>query len=222
MSKITNLTKSYEGFSVKDISFSVSPGEAIALVGKSGSGKSTLLRLLAGLEQKDAGEINFDGKIAYVSQDYTLFPHLTLIENITLLPKLRGEKSYKETAVTYLKEFELYEHRNKYPNELSGGQRQRTALIRALMINARVFLLDEVTSALDPEATKNILEMVQKLKEEDYQVIFATHELGFAERGADRVMFLDEGDLYKDISVDSFFNQEDDSKIKTFVENYYF
>lgn len=224
MFKINNLSKSFGDFKIKKMSFVVGEGEVVVLIGKSGSGKSSVLRLIAGVETKDSGTIEFTKvkKIGYVSQDYNLFPHLTLFENITLVSQIKGLTNFVFKAEQYLKEFDLYTHKDKYPAELSGGQRQRGALIRVLLTDAKLLLLDEVTSSLDPEATRNILEMVLRLKEKGYSFILASHELGFSERISDRVLFLDDGKIIADEPTHAFFKQQANPKIKKFIDTYYF
>lgn len=224
MFKICSISKSFNNFKIDSISFTVEVGEVVALIGKSGSGKSTILRLIADLENRDSGTIEFSEakKIGYVSQDYNLFPHLTLFENITLVPRIKDLANFTVEAEQYLKEFDLYDHKDKFPAELSGGQRQRGAVIRVLLTDTEILLLDEVTSALDPEATRNILEMVLRLKQKGYSFILASHELGFAERVADRVLFIEDGKISANEPTGIFFKQQANPKIKKFIDNYYF
>jgi polar amino acid transport system ATP-binding protein len=197
MLNIKNATKKYihdsEIRGISDISFSVIPGEIICVLGASGSGKSTLLRALAGLELLDNGNVETDQKclVSYVSQEYTLWPHLTVLENLTLAPKLVGSELNKETtteAKKLLERFGLIEYANNYPSELSGGQKQRVALLRAIMAKPKVLLLDEITSALDPELTKSVLDLIRALAKDGYTMVIVTHHMSFALSVADRIL----------------------------------
>lgn len=226
MINVKNIKKIYKNVSgeygIKDVSFSVAAGEIVCVLGQSGSGKSTLLRMLANLEKKDSGTVIIDsGKtLSYVSQEYTLWPHLTVLENMTLAPVLRNpdkKNSINIEAINLLKRFELEEYVNSYPNQLSGGQRQRVALLRAVMNKPDVLLLDEVTSALDPELTKSVLDLIRALAKDGYTMIIVTHHMSFAMSIADRILFLKRGDLLQDQKTSTFFTAQANPEIQSFI-----
>ncbi|BBH63525.1 ABC transporter [Actinoplanes sp. OR16] len=193
------------------LTLDVAEHEVVALIGASGSGKSTLLRCVNLLEQIDDGTIRLDGeeitdpradpdevrqRIGLVFQSYNLFPHMTVLDNITLAPvRVHGKDraEAKDQAMTWLKRVGLEQKATAYPDRLSGGQQQRVAIVRALVNNPRLLLLDEVTSALDPELVGEVLTMIKDLKAEGMTMVLATHEMGFAKQVADRVAFLDAG-----------------------------
>jgi polar amino acid transport system ATP-binding protein len=207
---------------IEDISFSIAKGEIVCVLGPSGSGKSTLLRVIAGLEKLDAGTSTLKKNMlaSYVSQEYTLWPHLTVLENLTLAPKLsKGEVhgAILEKANQLLARFELGEYANNYPSELSGGQRQRVALLRAVMVNPDVLLLDEITSALDPELTKSVLDLIRALAKDGYTMVIVTHHMSFAMSVADRILFLKNGHVLKDEKAVSFFSAQSDPEIRSFI-----
>ena len=194
-----------------DLSLEVDEHEVIALIGASGSGKSTLLRCVNLLAEVDDGTITLDGeditdpkadpdvvrrKIGLVFQSYNLFPHMTVLDNITLAPvKVHGRPAAeaKAQAMEWLERIGLADKAGSYPDRLSGGQQQRAAIIRALVNSPRLLLLDEVTSALDPELVGEVLTMIRDLKGDGMTMVLATHEMGFARQVADRVAFLDKG-----------------------------
>jgi polar amino acid transport system ATP-binding protein len=194
-----------------DLSLDVDEHEVVALIGASGSGKSTLLRCVNLLTEIDDGTITLDGqeitdpradadrvrqKIGLVFQSYNLFPHMTVLENITLAPTRVHKKSVseaREQAMQWLSRVGLADKGADYPDRLSGGQQQRVAIVRALVNNPRLLLLDEVTSALDPELVGEVLTMIRDLKGDGMTMVLATHEMGFARQVADRVAFLDAG-----------------------------
>jgi len=205
---------------ILDVSLSVAPGEVVCVLGPSGSGKSTLLRSLAGLDPLDAGSVRSSGPVGYVSQEYALWPHLSVIENLVLAPSstraadagiLRGR------AQKLLARFDLSEQADRLPAKLSGGQRQRVALLRAVMAEPNVLLLDEVTSALDPELTKSVLDLIRTLSKDGYAMVLVTHHLSFALSVADRIVFLDEGTVRRDEAAVTFFSHQSDPKIKSFL-----
>jgi polar amino acid transport system ATP-binding protein len=226
MLKIINATKKYteskDFRGINDVSFSVSRGEIICVLGQSGSGKSTLLRVLAELETLDKGTISL-GKndlASYVSQDYTLWPHLTVLENLVLAPKLKlngQEKTILEEAKNLLVRFGLNDYANNYPAELSGGQRQRVALLRAVMIKPKILLLDEITSALDPELTKSVLDLIRALAKDGYTMIIVTHHMSFAMSVADRIIFLKNGSVLQDETMIKFFTGQSDPEVQSFI-----
>ncbi|HET6533431.1 MAG TPA: amino acid ABC transporter ATP-binding protein [Actinoplanes sp.] len=194
-----------------ELSLDVDDHQVVALIGASGSGKSTLLRCVNLLEQVDDGTIRLDGeditdprvdadrvrrRIGMVFQSYNLFPHMTVLDNITLAPvrvHRRDRAPAREQAIDWLRRVGLAEKADSYPDRLSGGQQQRVAIVRALVNNPRLLLLDEVTSALDPELVGEVLTMIRDLKSEGMTMVLATHEMGFARQVADRVVFLDGG-----------------------------
>jgi len=214
--EINNLTKKYDSEMVfDDVSINLEGVEAVALIGKSGSGKSTLLRLLSGIEESDSGEIfindeivgtrEFKDKIGFVFQTGSLFPHKTVLDNIVLiLEKIKGLE--KEDAIrkveNLLDKFSLLEHKNKYPYMLSGGQQQRVSIVRSLAVDAELFFFDEPTSALDPVLTKEVLDMIKELRVLGKKFFIVTHEIGFARNVADYVMFIDEGKIKEQGSVE--------------------
>ncbi|GAA2874693.1 ABC transporter [Actinoplanes cyaneus] len=194
-----------------DLSLDVAEHEVVALIGASGSGKSTLLRCVNLLAEIDDGTIRLDGeeitdprinadlvrrKIGLVFQSYNLFPHMTVLDNITLAPTRVHRRAADETraqAMTWLERLGLADKARTYPDRLSGGQQQRVAIVRALVNSPRLLLLDEVTSALDPELVGEVLTMIRDLKSEGMTMVLATHEMGFAKQVADRVAFLHAG-----------------------------
>lgn len=226
MIKAENITKQYradmEHRGIRDVSFAVSQGEIVCVLGASGSGKSTLLRCLAGLEVLDKGSFSIKDKksASYVSQEYTLWPHLSVLENLTLAPILQNKET-KESADSearkLLERFDLKEYEASYPHELSGGQRQRVALLRAVMVKPDILLLDEITSALDPELTKSVLDLIRALAKDGYTMVVATNHLSFAMSVASRIIFLKKGKLVADDKVVSFFSAQSDPEIRSFI-----
>lgn len=225
------LTRSFSEANARgifNVSLSVGKGEIVCILGPSGSGKSTLLRVLAGLEKIDGGtlsvaaEAQSPGEMVYVPQDYTLWPHLTVFENLTLAPReVRGTPAHevRDEAESLLARFGLTEYGSVYPNELSGGQKQRVALIRALMMRPAVLLLDEVTSALDPELTKSVLDMIRALAKDGYTMLVVTHHISLALAIADRIIFLNEGKVTQDTRATSFFHGQADPRIRSFIQD---
>jgi polar amino acid transport system ATP-binding protein len=210
--QLRGVTKSYDDQQVlKGIDVEVGEHEAIALIGASGSGKSTLLRCIDLLEEIDDGDIYLDGecitvpginpvpirrKLGLVFQAFNLFPHMSVLENVTLgatKAQRIAKRDAQERGVSLLERFGLAGRRDDYPDKLSGGQQQRVAIARALVTNPRALLLDEVTSALDPELVGEVLEVIRGLKEEGMTMIIATHEMGFARDVANLVCFLESG-----------------------------
>ncbi|MEU4558238.1 amino acid ABC transporter ATP-binding protein [Actinoplanes sp. NPDC023936] len=208
----TDVRKTFGDHVILDgLTLDVAEHEVVALIGASGSGKSTLLRCVNLLEQIDDGTITLDGdeitdpranpdevrqRIGLVFQSYNLFPHMTVLDNITLAPvrvHKRNKAEATDRAMTWLERVGLAEKAGSYPDRLSGGQQQRVAIVRALVNNPRLLLLDEVTSALDPELVGEVLTMIRDLKGEGMTMVLATHEMGFARQVADRVAFLDGG-----------------------------
>jgi len=209
---VTNVRKVFGDATVlDDLSLAVDEHQVVALIGASGSGKSTLLRCVNLLEQIDDGTISLDGeditdprvdpdkvrrRIGMVFQSYNLFPHMTVLENITLAPvrvHKRALPEAKDQAMEWLTRVGLADKAGSYPDRLSGGQQQRAAIVRALVNSPRLLLLDEVTSALDPELVGEVLTMIRDLKGDGMTMVLATHEMGFARQVADKVVFLDGG-----------------------------
>lgn len=214
---INGLTKTYnEEVVLNDITLNLKDVEAVALLGKSGSGKSTLLRLMSGIEGYDSGDIRindsevntraFKDQIGFVFQHGSLFPHLTVLDNIVLiLEKVKkvDKKEATEKVKGLLAKFDLLEHMDKYPYMLSGGQQQRLSIVRSLAVDAEIFFFDEPTSALDPILTKEVLDMVKALRMLGKKFFIVTHEVGFAKKVADHVIFLSEGKIVEqgDVSI---------------------
>ena len=212
MIEIKNLKKSFGELEVlKGIDLTVSQGEVISIIGASGSGKSTMLYCINGLEEIQAGQVLVDGidvhagetdlnklrqKIGMVFQQYNAFPHLTTIENVALAPRIvlgKSSQEAKEIAANQLQHVGLGEKLNEYPSKMSGGQQQRLAIARALAMEPRYMLFDEVTSALDPELVGEVLDTMQLLSEEGMTMLVVTHEIGFARDVSDRVAYIHEG-----------------------------
>ena len=195
--EIKNVKKNFGGVEVlKDISLKVDKGEVLGIIGPSGSGKSTLLRCATGLETPDDGEINYDGTFGLVFQNFNLFPHYSVMKNITDAPlrvqKRKKEEVYKE-ARELLAKMGLADKENAYPYQLSGGQQQRVSIARALAMNPDILFFDEPTSALDPELTGEILKVIKDLAAEHMTMVIVTHEMNFAKNVSDHVIFMDNG-----------------------------
>lgn len=237
--KVEHLNKFYGKWqALHDINFSLKKGEVLTLLGPSGSGKSTLLRTLNGLEDYKSGTIYFHGnkieanekvwqalrqKIGMVFQSYDLFPNLTVMENILLAPvkvQKRDEAEVKAEAEKLLKQVDLADNANSYPRELSGGQKQRVAIVRALAMHPEVMLFDEITASLDPEMVRGILEIVQRLSDQEHMtMIIVTHEMNFAAKIADEVLFLEDGRILEDTPGKDFFTNPKTSRAKEFLES---
>jgi ABC-type polar amino acid transport system ATPase subunit len=223
MIKVEDVRKSFGKMTVLDgVNLTVQPGEVVSILGLSGSGKSTLIRCINGLERLDAGKITVDDfdvskpndlaearkRSGTVFQLFNLYPHMTALQNITLAPieVLKRSKSEAETeARTLLTSVGLGDRADAYPAQLSGGQRQRVGICRALAMKPRYLLLDEVTSALDPEMTAEVLGILAKLAEAGTTMVFVTHEIEFARRISNRIVFLEKGKLIVDLPTDRFF-----------------
>lgn len=195
--EIKNLKKSFNDEVVlKDISLNVEKGEVLCIIGPSGAGKSTLLRCITGLETKNSGLINFDGTFGLVFQNFNLFPHHSVMKNITNAPirvQKRDKKEVYETARDLLKKMGLENKENAYPCELSGGQQQRVSIARALAMNPDILFFDEPTSALDPELTGEILTVIRDLASMKMTMVIVTHEMSFAQNVADTIIFMNDG-----------------------------
>ena len=210
--EMKNIKKIYDGKEVlKDVSVNVEKGEVLVIIGPSGSGKSTLLRCATNLETPDGGEIKFDGQMGLVFQEFNLFPHHNVLKNITNAPikvQKRNKNEVKEEALQLLKKYGLEGKENSYPNELSGGQKQRVSIVRALAMNPDILFFDEPTSALDPELTGEVLKSIRELANEHMTMVIVTHEMSFARKVADRIIFLEDGDIIIEGTPDEVFNSD--------------
>ena len=235
--RVDNLTKLYtpEHIVLDNLSLFVKKGETIVIIGPSGCGKSTFLRCLNGLEFIQAGNIYLGDQlisikstdwtkvrqqIGMVFQSYELFPNMTVLENILLGPLKVQKRQYVEAqqkALQLLERVNLKEKQNSYPRELSGGQKQRVAILRALMMEPKVMLFDEVTAALDPEMVREVLDVISELANMGMTMLIVTHEMKFAESIADRVIFLDEGKIVEMNTPDKFFNDPQTERAKKFL-----
>ena len=222
--EIKNLKKSFgDNVVLKDISLSVEKGEVLAIIGPSGSGKSTLLRCITDLETEDSGEIKFDGTFGLVFQNFNLFPHHSVMKNITNAP-LRVQKRDKQEVFAHardlLKKMGLEDKEDSYPCELSGGQQQRVSIARALAMNPDILFFDEPTSALDPELTGEILTVIKELAAENMTMVIVTHEMAFARNVADTIIFMDGGVIVEEGSPDDVFSS-DNPRMKEFLGKFY-
>ena len=234
--KIDDLNKWYGQFHVlKDINLDVKRGERIVICGPSGSGKSTLIRCINRLEIHQEGSIVVDGieltedtkhindirrEVGMVFQHFNLFPHLTVLENCTLAPiwvRKAPKREAEETAMRYLERVKIPEQANKYPGQLSGGQQQRVAIARSLCMNPRVMLFDEPTSALDPEMIAEVLDVMVGLAEDGMTMLCVTHEMGFARKVANRVIFMDGGQIVEQNEPEEFFNNPQNDRTQLFL-----
>jgi ABC-type polar amino acid transport system ATPase subunit len=220
---------------LRGVSLTVRRGERIVICGPSGSGKSTLIRCINGLELHDRGRIVVEGHelvddprllrtirqdVGMVFQSFNLFPHLTVLENCTLAPmKVRGlaQEEAEARAMEFLARVHIADQARKYPAQLSGGQQQRVAIARALCMQPRLMLFDEPTSALDPEMVREVLDVMIELAESGTTMLCVTHEMGFAERVADRVIFMDRGEILEEGPPALFFNQPKSERLKLFL-----
>ena len=195
--EIKHVKKSFGDVEVlKDISLTVERGEVLGIIGPSGSGKSTLLRCATGLEKQDAGEILYDGTFGLVFQNFNLFPHFSVMKNITDAPirvQKRGKDEVYKEARELLKKMGLQDKENAYPFQLSGGQQQRVSIARALAMKPDILFFDEPTSALDPELTGEILKVIKDLAAEHMTMVIVTHEMNFARNVSDHIIFMDNG-----------------------------
>jgi len=236
MIKINHVSKWYADVQVlKDCSTSVSRGEVVVVCGPSGSGKSTLIKCVNGLERFQKGNINVDGievnekntdlpkmraRIGMVFQHFELFPHLRVIQNLTLGQQVVLRRSASEAdqkARNLLYRVDLLPHAMKYPGELSGGQQQRVAIARALAMDPICMLFDEPTSALDPEMISEVLDVMVALANDGMTMMVVTHEMGFARRVADRVIFMDRGEIVEDSSTGDFFDKPRSERAQHFL-----
>lgn len=235
MITIKDLHKSFGDHEVlKGIDLEIEKGEILVIIGPSGSGKSTILRCMNLLETPTSGDIIFEGKslvdkntkidevrqnIGMVFQHFNLFPHKTILENVTLAPitlKKMSKEEAEKKAETLLKRVGLYDKKDTYPAQLSGGQKQRIAIARALAMEPDMMLFDEPTSALDPEMVKEVLEVIKELAQDGMTMAIVTHEMGFAKEVADRVIFVDEGKIIEDNTPEEVFNNPTHERTKEF------
>ena len=236
MIKIENMHKWFGSFHVlKDINLGVDGGEKIVICGPSGSGKSTLIRCINRLEEHQEGSINVDGieltsnikniaeirsDVGMVFQSFNLFPHLSVLENCTLGPiwvRKMPRSDAEELAMELLERVKIPEQAEKFPGQLSGGQQQRVAIARSLCMQPKVMLFDEVTSALDPEMIKEVLDVMIELAESGMTMLVVTHEMGFARQVANRVIFMDEGEIVEENEPEEFFNNPESDRTKLFL-----
>ena len=210
--EMKHIKKSFGALDVlRDISLEVEKGEVLSIIGPSGSGKSTLLRCATGLEIPDGGEIIKNGKIGLVFQNFNLFPHFSVIKNITDAPikvQKRDKKEVYAQARELLKKMGLSDKENYYPYQLSGGQQQRVSIARALCMNPDILFFDEPTSALDPELTGEILKVIKDLAAEHITMVIVTHEMSFARDISDRIIFMDDGLIAVEGTPEEVFSSE--------------
>ncbi|MDO5824627.1 amino acid ABC transporter ATP-binding protein [Methanobrevibacter sp.] len=208
--EIKNLKKSFgDNVVLKDISLNVDKGEVLSIIGPSGSGKSTLLRCITNLEKEDSGVINFDGTFGLVFQNFNLFPHHSVMKNITNAPlkvQKRDKKEVYAHARQLLKKMGLEDKENAYPCELSGGQQQRVSIARALAMNPDILFFDEPTSALDPELTGEILSVIKQLVADNMTMVIVTHEMNFARNVSDTIIFMENGVIVEEGSPEEVFS----------------
>ncbi len=208
---------------MKDISLKVDKGEVLCIIGPSGSGKSTLLRCITNLETQDSGIIDFDGTFGLVFQDFNLFPHHSVMKNITNAPikvQKRNKDDVYRDARNLLKKLDLSDKEDSYPCELSGGQQQRVSIARALAMNPDILFFDEPTSALDPELTGEILKVIKDLAAEKMTMVIVTHEMSFAKKVADTIIFMDDGFIVENGSPEEVF-ASDNPRMKEFLGKFY-
>ncbi|MEZ8029035.1 amino acid ABC transporter ATP-binding protein [Enterovibrio norvegicus] len=234
--KLTDMNKWYGQFHVlKNINLTVAKGEKIVICGPSGSGKSTMIRCINRLEEHQQGSIMVGGtqltddlknielvrkEVGMCFQHFNLFPHLTVLENCTLAPiwvKKMPKEEAEAIAMKYLERVKIPEQADKYPGQLSGGQQQRVAIARSLCMNPNVMLFDEPTSALDPEMVREVLDVMVELAEEGMTMLCVTHEMGFAKEVADRVIFMDAGEIIEENEPEQFFNNPQSDRTQLFL-----
>lgn len=240
--KLVDVEKRYPGgfHALKGISLDVRPGEVIAIIGPSGCGKSTLLKTINGLEEITAGSITLDGtvisakntnwkqvrtQVGMVFQNYELFPHLTVLKNLLLGPKVVQHANLDEAttrALELLERVGLKDKADAKPRELSGGQKQRVAIVRALMMQPKALLLDEITASLDPEIVREVLDVVMNLAKDGMTMLVVTHEMPFARAVSDRVIFMDAGQIVEEGQPEAFFQQPTTERAQKFLDTFVF
>ena len=220
--EMKNIVKDYSGFkAVDNVDFSMHKGEIVAIIGPSGSGKSTLLRCINGLNSITSGEIELKGTTGMVFQHFNLFPHMTVLENITFAPvehKLMTKAEADKLGMELLEKVGLADKANANPESLSGGQKQRVAIARGLAMNPDIMLFDEPTSALDPEMVGDVLNVMKELAEQGMTMIIVTHEMGFARKVANRVIFTADGEFLEDGTPDQIFDNPQHPRLKEFLD----
>ncbi|SLN64949.1 amino acid ABC transporter ATP-binding protein [Oceanibacterium hippocampi] len=236
--RIENVHKSFGDLAVLNgVSLDIEEGEIVTIIGRSGSGKSTLLRCINGLEKVQSGEIWADGvqvndpatnlrllrqRLGIVFQSYNLFPHLTVERNITLAPQVvqkRAAADVRQVAVDVLRQVGLESKIDAYPIQLSGGQQQRVAIARSLAMAPKVMLLDEITSALDPELIGDVLKVLEDLARQGMTMVLVTHEMGFARRVSSQVVFMHEGRVWESGPPDRIFTKPETPELATFIQS---
>ncbi len=241
--ELKNIKKTFdENVIIKDLSLSVEKGEVIVILGPSGCGKSTLLRCINGLETIQDGEILLDGevisnrkkdmhlirqKIGMVFQSYDLFPHLTVMKNLLLGPRHAHEMNFiieesKKEAEMWLERVGLADKKNAFPRQLSGGQKQRVAIVRMLCMHPEVMLFDEVTAALDPEMVREVLDVMMNLANDRKTMLIVTHQMQFARAVADKVVFMDDGEIVEISTPEEFWTNPKTDRAKKFLSNFEF
>ena len=235
--QIESVSKRFGDFeALKGVSLDVASGERVVVCGPSGSGKSTLIRCINGLERHEAGTITVDGitldhsadslkaikvKVGMVFQQFNLFPHLTVLENLTLGPvRARGvaKEDADALAMRYLERVRIPEQADKYPSKLSGGQQQRVAIARSLCMEPSIMLFDEPTSALDPEMINEVLDVMTELATSGMTMICVTHETGFARKVADKMVFMDQGEIVETGDPETFFTNPESQRCRDFLD----
>lgn len=240
MIKAVNLHKTFDNKEkvLNGIDLTINDGEVVCIIGPSGSGKSTLCRALSGLVICEEGQIYYDDRLidfnnkddekyvndlnGFVFQHFNLFPHLTVLQNMILAPTKvlkMSENEAIEKAKELLKKVGLLEHIDKYPNQLSGGQKQRIAIARSLMMNPKIMMFDEPTSALDPEMIKEVLNVMKDLADQGMTMCVVTHEMNFAKKVADKIVFIEDGKVIEEGSPKEFFTSPKSERAKLFLSN---
>lgn len=235
MIKLVNVNKSFGDLHVlKDINLSIKEGEKLVIIGPSGSGKSTSIRCMNFLERPTSGDVYIAGEkmthknctklirenVSMVFQQFNLYPHMTVLKNLTIGPvmlKLASKQEAEETAYRYLEVVGLKDKADAYPTQLSGGQQQRVAIARALCMKTKIILFDEPTSALDPEMVQEVLDVMIKLSKENITMVVVTHEMGFAREVADRIVFIDDGRIVEEGTPEHFFTNAQNKRARDFL-----
>lgn len=242
MIRVENVSKQFNKTrALKNVNLEVNKGDIISLIGPSGSGKSTLLRCIHGLEHVDSGKIYMDdewmnpddekkfrvqrNRMGFVFQHFNLFPNMSVLQNCKLAQVEvlnKTDEEAEKTALEYLDKVGLLEKKDAYPNNLSGGQKQRVAIARALCMNPDIMLFDELTSALDPEMIKEVLEVMKDLGKQGMTMVVVTHEMGFARKVGTRVVFLDQGEIIEENTSEEFFANPQSDRAKDFLSKVFY